>query len=272
MLRQKCPVNRRMFHENNHSGLIYMNSDVLGVKNAFTTRFGGVSTGIFASLNLGSNIGDPQENVAENYRRVCAVMGAGINDCAVTKQVHGGEVRIVTEADRHVCGEDIPYAADGIVTEVKGMPLMCFTADCTPVLLSDPVHGIAAAVHCGWRGSCADIIANAVDAMCSLGATAEEIRAAMGPAIGGCCFETDADVPKAVDAWIGEKNGCWSRREDGKYLVDLRRANALRLRQKGILPEHIDISEECTMCSHEKYWSHRYTRGKRGVQCAAIVL
>lgn len=261
-----------MFQENNKDGLIYMSSDLLGAKNAFTTRYGGVSTGIFASLNLGSNIGDPQENVAENYRRVCALMGAGINDCAVTKQVHGSTVRTVTEADRHVCGENVPYEADGLVTAVKGLPLLCFTADCTPVLLCDPVHSVAAAVHCGWRGSCRDILGEAVKAMCALGAAEKDIRAAMGPAIGGCCFETDEDVPRAVDAWIGQDNGCWHRRPDGKYLVDLRRANALRLGQLGVPAENIDISEECTMCSHDKYWSHRYTRGKRGVQCSAVVL
>lgn len=261
-----------MFQEKNENGLIYMSSDLLGAKNAFTTRFGGVSTGIFESLNLGSNIGDPQTNVAENYRRVCALLGVGPDGCAVTKQVHGNNIKIIGEKDRHICGERTPYEADGIVTAVKGLPLLCFTADCTPVLLCDAVHSVAAAVHCGWRGSVADIITNAIEAMCSLGAEKQDIRVALGPAIGGCCFETDWDVPEAVDRWLGEGNGCWKRREDGKYLVDLRAANALRLAQLGIPRSNVDISEECTSCSHDKYWSHRYTHGKRGVQCAGIVL
>ena len=261
-----------MFIEKNENGLVYMSSDILGTRNAFTTRFGGVSTGIFESLNLGSKTGDPQVNVAENYRRVCALMGAGVDDCVVTKQIHSNTVRIVGKDDRHICGEDIPYEADGIVTDVKGLPLLCFTADCTPVLMCDTVNSVAAAVHCGWRGSCGDIINVAVEAMLKLGAERKNIKVAMGPAIGACCFETDRDVPDAVDAWIGPGSGTWRQREDGKYLVDLRKANLIRLTQIGIPEENADISTECTSCLHEKYWSHRYTHGRRGVQCAAIVL
>ena len=260
------------FWENRQDGLVFMTSSVLSVRHAFTTRFGGVSEGIFASLNLGSNIGDPQKNVAENYRRVCALMGAGPDDAAVTKQVHEAEVRIVTKEDQHPVGAEVPYVADGIATKEKGMPLFCFTADCTPVLLHDPEASVAAAVHCGWRSSVADILGNAIEKMTLLGASPEHIRAALGPAIGGCCFETDADVPKAIDAWIGPDRDVYRKRDDGKYLVDLRKANALRLLSLGLLPGHIDISDECTMCSHDKYWSHRYTHGKRGVQCACIVL
>ena len=260
------------FLENRRDGLVYMTSSVLPVRHAFTTRFGGVSEGIFASLNLGSNIGDPQENVAENYRRVCALMGVSPDEAAVTKQVHGADVRVVTKADRHPVGAEVPYTADGIVTGEKGLPLFCFTADCTPVLLYDPDAAVAAAVHCGWRSSVADILGSAIGKMRLLGASPERIRAALGPSIGGCCFETDADVPDAVDAWIGPGQDAWRKRDDGKYLVDLRKANAIRLLSLGLLLERIDISEECTMCSHDKYWSHRYTRGKRGVQCACIVL
>ena len=101
-----------MFSENNKNGLVYMTSSVITARHLFTTRYGGVSTGDFASLNLGSNRGDPQENVAENYRRVAAFFGVGRDDCAVTKQVHGNEVRVVTGADKHVCGSKTPYEAD----------------------------------------------------------------------------------------------------------------------------------------------------------------
>ena len=260
------------FSEINESGIVFMRSSVIGTRHAFTTRAGGVSAGIFSTLNLGSNLGDPQENVAENYRRVCALMGAGPDDCAVTRQVHGSEVRIVTSADRHPVGAAVPYEADGIVTAERGLPLFCFTADCTPVLLYDPSASVAAAVHCGWRGSAADIIAAAVGKMAELGSRPENIRAAVGPSISACCFETHRDVPDAIDAWLGPGSGTYTAKGGGKYLVDLKRANALRLISLGLPPENIDISDECTMCSHEKYWSHRYTRGRRGVQCAVIVL
>ncbi len=261
------------FTENNENGLIYMSSSVIGARHAFTTRFGGVSEGIYSSLNLGSNRGDDPACVRENYRRVCALMGVGIDEAAVTKQVHGSAVRTVTEEDRHVCLSAVPYEADGLVTAVRGLPLMCFTADCVPALLCDGRAGVIAAVHCGWRSSVSDILKNTVEAMCALGAEREDICCALGPAIGRCCFETDDDVPDAVSEYLGgETEGLFARRADGKTLVDLRAANARRLMQLGLRAEHIDVSEECTVCMHEKYWSHRYTGGRRGSQAAAIVL
>ena len=261
------------FIENNENGLVYMTSSVIGARHAFTTRFGGVSGGIWSSLNLGSNRGDDPEAVRENYRRVCALMGAGIDDAAVTKQVHGNVVRTVTEEDRHVCMSRVPYEADGLVTAVRDLPLMCFTADCVPALLCETDAGVIAAVHCGWRSSVGDILKNAVEAMEALGAGREKICCALGPAIGRCCFETDDDVPDAVTAYLGgDTAGLFVRRADGKTLVDLRAANARRLLQLGLRAENIDVSEECTVCRHDKYWSHRYTKGRRGSQAAAIVL
>ena len=262
-----------MFVEKNENGLIYMVSTLIPARHAFTTRYGGVSKGGFSSLNLGSNRGDDPESVRENYRRVCALMGADIDGCAVTKQVHGNVVRIVTGADRHVCMSRVPYEADGLATAEKGLPIFCFTADCVPVLLCDEEGRAAAAVHCGWRSSVGDILKNALEQMERLGAERARVRAAIGPAIGACCFETDDDVPQALETYLsGDTAGLFRRREDGKTLVDLRGANARRLIQLGLRPENIDISDECTVCCHDKYWSHRYTKGDRGSQAAAIVL
>ena len=262
-----------MFVENKENELVYMTSSVIAARHAFTTRFGGVSEGIFSSLNLGSNRGDDPAAVRENYRRVCALMGVGIDEAAVTKQVHGAVVRTVTEKDRHVCMSAVAYEADGLVTAVRGLPLMCFTADCLPALLCDAEAGVIAAVHCGWRSSVGDILNNAVEAMCALGARKEKICCALGPAIGACCFETDDDVPDAVTAWLGgDTEGLFTRRADGKTLVDLRGANRRRLLQLGLSEKNIDLSDECTVCLHDKYWSHRYTRGRRGSQAAVIVL
>ena len=262
-----------MFIEENQNGLIYMRSDVIGAKHAFTTRFGGVSEGELASLNLGTNRGDAPENVRENYRRVCALFGVGEDEAAVTNQVHKNGVRVVTVADRHSCLSPVPYEADGIVTASTGLPLFCFTADCVPVLLWDGQGRAAGAVHCGWRSAAADILGNAVRAMLALGAEIPELRAAIGPAIGPCCFETDDDVPDAVTAWLGgDTEGLFRRRADGKTLVDLKGANARRLTQLGVPEAQIDISEECTFCCHEKYWSHRYTKGRRGSQASVIML
>ncbi len=261
------------FIEHNENGLVYMTSTLIPARHAFTTRFGGVSTGYLSSLNLISGHGDEPENIRENFRRVAALMGAGVDECAVTKQVHKNVVRLVDEQDRHVCLTNVPYEADGIATATKGLPLFCFTADCVPVLLCSRDASAAAAVHCGWRSSVGDILGEAVKQLRALGAETEDLCAAIGPAIGACCFETDDDVPEAITAWLhGDTEGLFVRRTDGKTLVDLRAANARRLMQLGVPADQIDISEECTFCSHEKYWSHRYSHGQRGGQAACIVL
>ena len=261
------------FKEKRSAELVYMVSELIGARHAFTTRYGGVSTGGFSSLNLGSNRGDDPAAVRENYGRLCALMGVGMDDCAVTSQVHGSAVRTVTEEDRHVCMSPVAYEADGIVTGVRGLPVICKVADCVPVLLWDRQGRAAGAIHCGWRSSVGDILKNALERMEALGARREDLVAALGPSIGRCCFETDGDVPRAIAEYLsGDTEGLFSLREDGKYLVDLRAANARRLTQLGVPAESIDISQECTMCSHEKYWSHRYTKGHRGSQAAVIVL
>ena len=261
------------FTEHNENGIVYMTSSKIKMRHAFTTRLGGVSTGDLASLNLGSNRGDEPENVRENWRRVCALFGVGPDDCAVTKQVHKNEVRIVTSADKHVCFSSVPYEADGIATSESGLPVWCFVADCVPVLLCDDVNRVVGAVHCGWKSSVADILKKAVEQMEALGAERKNICAAIGPSIGKCCFETDRDVPDAIENYLSDDvEGLWTLRRDGKYMVDLRAANARRLIQLGLSPENIDISAECTYCSHDKYWSHRYSKGLRGSQGAAIVI
>lgn len=261
------------FIEHNENGLVYMTSTLIPARHLFTTRHGGVSTGYLSSLNLISGHGDEPENIKENFRRVAALLGAGVDECAVTKQVHKNVVRLVDEKDRHVCLSTVPYEADGLATATKGLPLFCFTADCVPVLLCEKSGKAAAAVHCGWRSSVGDILGEALKQLRSLGAAPEELCAAIGPAIGRCCFETDDDVPEAITAWLkGDTAGLFVRRPDGKTLVDLRAANARRLQQLGVPARQIDISEECTYCSHDKYWSHRYTHGQRGGQAAAIVL
>ena len=264
------------FTEHRHpNGVVYMTAPTLRAKHGFSTRLGGVSTGYLASLNLGSNRGDVPERVFRNYDLLGEAVGIDVRHMAFTKQVHGSVVRIASEADVHEFGADVPYEADGLVTNVPGLALICFTADCVPVLLCDDVRGVIAAVHCGWRSSVADILGNAVEKMCALGAQPERICAAVGPAIGACCFEVGAEVIAAAEAWLGGDVGGLYVPEDGipgKFLLDLKRANARRLTQLGLLPQNIAVSDECTVCSHEKYWSHRYTKGRRGSQGALIVL
>jgi YfiH family protein len=148
--------------------------------------------------------------------------------------------------------------------------LMIFTADCTPLLFHDPVTGTVGAAHAGWRGTASAIGAKTVAAMVeNFGCKPENIRAAIGPNIGGCCFETDADVPDAMIASFGSEVEQFIRKSGEKYYVNLKEINALILRRAGV--RHIEISDACTACEHHRFWSHRVTRGQRGSQGAIIV-
>lgn len=256
------------------NGVAYLTAPVLRVRHAFTTRLGGVSEGYLSALNLGENRGDEPERVRENYRRLGEAVGIDTARMAYTRQVHGNTVRAVTGADARELFTPIPYDADGIVTAEPGLALICYTADCVPALLCDAKNGVIGAVHCGWRSSVSDILKNAVDQMRAMGAETEEICAAFGPAIGYCCFEVGPEVVEAARAYVGELGDLCRENPaaEGKYFLDLRGANVRRLVQLGLRPEHIAASEDCTVCLHDKYWSHRYTKGQRGSQAAVIVL
>ena len=266
------------FYDKEKEGLTLHTSTLLekvGAVHAFTTRPGGVSQGIYASLNLGKNRGDDMAKVRENYRRVCGALGVDMDRLVFTGQVHGDLVRTVTAADAGK-GLDRPvdYQVDGLMTNVPGLVLTVFTADCIPILLYDPAAKVVAAVHAGWRGTALGIASRAVEGMVSqYGCKGENILAAIGPGISQCCFETDQDVPNAMTAALGSAALPFIQdRGDGKFGVDLKGLNALWLRRSGLRVENIDISPDCTMCQPDKYWSHRYTKGERGSQAALISL
>jgi len=263
------------FYETVENGVTLLKSSLIPCRHGFTTRLGGASEGVYSSLNLRENSDDLRENVRENYRRLANAVGFDAEKLVFTRQVHENEVRYATESDSREVYTPIAYTCDGLYTDVKGLPILCFTADCVPVLLCDSVRGAAAAVHCGWRSTVQDILGVAVIKLLSLGCKSENIVAAIGPAIGACCFEVGEDVVSAMKDWLGE-DACHFVREkpdaEGKYLADLRSADKFRLMSLGLKAENIDVSAECTMCSPDKYWSHRVTKGVRGNQAAVIVL
>lgn len=258
------------------NGLMYTTADNISARHAFTTRRGGVSEGVYASLNLGANRGDKPEYVRENYKRLGELFGVSEDGFAVTRQVHGDDIRIVTEKDRHRLLEPVPYEADALVTNQAGLPLMVFTADCVPLLMYDHQNNIIAAVHCGWRGTVMDIAGKAVRVMETLGAKAESIRAATGPAIGECCFETGDDVPNAVRELLtcaaAERFIRHASLRADKYYVNLQGVVRATLIRAGLAPENISLSDVCTVCNSETYWSHRRFGDARGSQASIICL
>ena len=250
--------------------LEYLTAQGIGTPHCFTTRFGGVSTGIFNSMNIAVKEGETEENVRKNLAILGDALGFSLEDIIATRQTHSDIVRVVTRADhRGPFHRDYPEC-DGLVTNDPGLALLVYTADCTPLLFHDPVTGAVGAAHAGWRGTVAGIGAKTVQAMVeSFGCDPKNIRAAIGPNIGGCCFETDADVPQAILAAYGPEAEAYIRSAGCKYYVNLKEINALSLRRAGVV--HIDISDACTACQPHRFWSHRVTQGQRGSQGAIIL-
>ena len=252
-------------------------SKMLACPHGFSTRLGGVSEGIFSSLNLGriDTLGDEPEKVCENWRRFGEAVGIDTTAFVHGRQIHGNTVRIAARADAHGIADPSEIEADGYVTDLPGLPLAVFIADCAPLLMHDPQAGVIAAVHCGWKPAAADIMGSAVRAMVSLGASPDRICAAIGPCIRRCCFQTGPEVPEAMEELL-ETGAAGLYEPDpaapGKYKLDLPGVVARRLSELGVPPERIDDIGACTMCAPERFWSHRTMGLRRGSQAAVIML
>ncbi|MBR3525979.1 MAG: peptidoglycan editing factor PgeF [Lachnospiraceae bacterium] len=258
----------------NRGGSTRVASKQISFPHGFSTRFGGVSSGIFASLNLGMNRGDDAECVKENYKRFFRACGIESRSFVCGRQVHGNHVMIVDEkAAKEPYGYKELFEADGYVTNTPNVPLVVFTADCIPLLLADEKNRVIASVHSGWRGTVKDIERQAVEKMQSLGAETGYIKACIGPAIGKCCFEVGGEVVEAVKGLLNEDaSDLYRIKENGKYMLDLKTVVKRCLLRSGLKEENIEIIDDCTMCMPQKYWSHRYTGGERGSQAAVIMI
>jgi YfiH family protein len=223
-------------------------ADLPGAQALFTTRLGGVSTGPFASLNLGRLTDDDGANVDENRIRVAAITGAPRERFLYGRQVHGATVRRATEPP----GPDRPPAEeDGQATALGHHPALVFTADCTPLLLA--ADGAVAAIHCGWRGVAAGIVEEGVAALRDAGGSGP-VTALIGPAARGCCYEVGEEVHAhfaAYDARRGERN------------LDLPAVIAAKL-------ENVHDVGICTMCWFGLFFSHRRDGGVTGRQAGVV--
>lgn len=232
-------------------------------KHCFTTRKGGVSEGFLAETNLSFSREDKQK-VTENYNRIAKAVGLSGN-FRLTWQEHTDNIDVVTAASGFVFS-DAPV--DGLVTNRKDICLTAFVADCVPVLLADPKTKSIAAVHSGWRGTAKGITSKAVKLMReNYGADPRDIIAAIGPCIGKCCYEVGEDVFEQFG--VPEY---FTKKPDGKYMLDLNLANKSVLLAAGLSAQNIHTSYECTFCKSDIYYSHRATNGRRGNLAAMIEL
>lgn len=237
-----------------------------------TTRAGGVSEGYLSELNLGTRCGDTEEALQENYRRLGAALGLPFEKIVSTNQKHTKVVRRAYKEDAGV-GITRPRfseGVDGLVTNEVGLPLLAYFADCVPVLFCDPVQKAIGVCHSGWRGTVEKIAAETVHKMeAEFGSRPQDLRAAIGPHIGACCFEVDAPVYEAFAAAFPEKDG-FARPKGEKYHIDLSAAVEYTLCGAGV--ESISNMKTCTTCHGETFFSHRKTAGKRGCFAAVICI
>ena len=238
--------------------------DASGADAAVTARSGGVSTGPYATLNLSLSVGDDPGCVRENRRRLAAAFGVTPGDFVFARQVHGAGVRVVADDDRGSGAFSLDDAvgsageagstgraggADALVTTSPGVVLAILTADCVPIVLHDPVAGVLACVHAGWRGTVAGVTAAALAAMQRLGARPSDVTAGIGPAIGADRYQVGPDVHEAVSRTFGPAVAGFIRPDPsapGRWLLDLWAANRHALRQAGVPGPRIHTTDIAT--------------------------
>lgn len=239
-----------------------------GFLHGFTTRQGGVSRPPYDSLNLGGRWGDDAAAIAENRRRFRIAAGGGPVHFA--RQVHGRDVvRVAAHATPDQIAE---VAADAVVTGAPVTAVGVYVADCAPILIADARTGACAAVHAGWRGTVAGVVAAAVHALIeSFGSRAVDLRVAIGPTIGPCCFEVGPEVVAQVEAAFPRARaaGAIVARQPREH-VDLPALNRAAALGAGVAAEAVEVAGMCTRCDETRFYSYRREGGRTG-QLAGFV-
>ena len=243
----------------------------------FSTRLGGVSKEHLSSMNLSFSRGDDREHVLENHRRFAAVLGYDEKKLVFSDQVHLTNFHKVTRQD---CGKGIIRESDikeidGLVTDEPGIPMITFYADCVPLFFYDPVKKVIAMAHSGWRGTVERIGAKMVDFMeKEYGSERKDIVCAIAPSICQKCYEVSEDVAMRFTEVFGEEYGreLLYQKGNGKYQLNLHKACEITLLEAGILREHLDITNLCTCCNPEFFFSHRASQGMRGNLAGVMML
>ncbi|MDX6406799.1 MAG: purine-nucleoside/S-methyl-5-thioadenosine phosphorylase / adenosine deaminase [Blastocatellia bacterium] len=238
-----------------------------GFTNAFSTRFGGVSPMPLAALNLAGFNEDDAENIYENRRRFLKLFD-GVWTLAGCWQVHGADVRIVhnqqeAQPKPSVIGDD--EYCDALVSKTAGILLAVKTADCVPVLIGDSKTGAFAAVHAGWRGTSASIVMKAIEQLeTEYGASAGNLRVAIGPAANTCCYEVGSEVIEKFKELFPKSDHLFTPTRAGHARIDLHAANRDQLIGAGVRAERIHVAPFCTMDRNDLFFSYRREKHLHG--------
>ncbi|MFF2093469.1 peptidoglycan editing factor PgeF [Paenibacillus sp. NPDC058174] len=244
----------------------------------FTGRDGGVSGAPWTSLNLALHVNDRDEDVVRNRSLLTEALNWPFEAWTCGEQVHGCEVRHIGLEDRgrgRLSRDSAIQDTDAIMTDVPGVLLASFYADCVPLYFYDPEHEAVALAHAGWKGTVLEIAAKTVQAMTDrYGTKPEQVRAAIGPSIDDCCYEVDGIVIDRLDELASRfaaygtaaeaDDSLMKRMPNGKAMVNLKQFNRQIMIKAGILPIHIELSKWCTGCNREKFFSHRMEGGSTG--------
>ncbi len=239
------------------------------VKHGFSTKMGGVSQGKFATMNFTFTRGDNPEHVLENYRRMGKALDVNPERMVLSYQTHTTNVRQVTESDagKGIVKEREYKDVDGLITNVPGITLVTFYADCVPLYFLDPVHRAIGLSHSGWRGTVNRMGEVTVKKMKeAFGTEPEDLIACIGPSICKTCYEVGTEVAEEFKNGFQEKywGDILEQKKNGKYLLDLWRANEIILLEAGLKKERIQVTDICTHCNSDYLFSHRTTGNERG--------
>lgn len=247
------------------------------VKHGFSTRIGGVSEGIWSSMNLSFSRGDDESNVRENFKRMAQALDIEEDSYVFSMQTHTTNVRKVTLEDKGKgIVKPLDYKdVDGLITNVPGLCLSTFYADCVPLFLVDPVHRAIGLSHSGWRGTVGKMGQVTLQKMQEeYGTNPNDVIAAVGPSICQDCYEVSEDVILEFQKQFDQKHWdvLYYKKANEKYQLNLWKANEIVLEEAGILKQNIAVTNVCTCCNSEMLFSHRASKGKRGNLAAFMMI
>ncbi len=266
---------------NQYKEVVYLTFPLLEqlemVRHLFSTRIGGVSRGIYESMNLSYSRGDEKEAVDENFKRIAEIFHTTPDKIVCSRQTHTTNVRVVSKKD---CGKGVTCPqdyddVDGLITNEPGILLCTFYADCVPLYFADVKNKAVGLAHSGWRGTVNKMGEVMLGKMHEVyGTNPEDVYAAIGPSICQDCYEVGIEVADAFRQSFPDK---WQKmlkagRQEGKYQLDLWEANRTVLLNAGILESHLEVTDLCTCCNSRVLFSHRASNGKRGNLAAFMEL
>lgn len=266
---RKSNTNILDIQENNIPLLFFPKLKETGlVEHCFTTREGGVSEGMFESLNLSFTRGDDKELVLENYKRLAKAMNTDIDSFVCTDQTHTTNVIRVGKSDggNGVTRPKQYFDVDGLVTNEPGVVLSTFFADCVPLYFVDPVNKAIGMSHSGWRGTVSRMGQKTIEVMKKeYGTNPKDVIAAIGPSICQDCYEISRDVAEEfIKEFKGQQEDILVDKGNDKFQLDLWKCNEIVMQEAGIPKDNIAVTNICTCCNSKLLFSHRASKGRRG--------